>query len=223
MECVILAGGKGSRLAPLTDNIAKPLISVNGKPLLEHLLELVYPKFDKLIIVVDHFAGQIEKYIENHKFKNRIVFAYQKPNLPGTMGALLSAEDNIEKDFLVICADNLYCSEDIENVKSKVNSILIRQVDQIQKDTQYKTSKFSLIKNKHAINLEAGAWHLEKDFFKLKPILVNNTNEYGIPHTIYDEYKRTNNKYTLIYSTFWYPVGTIWELNFIQNYYQNKL
>lgn len=216
MDCVVLAGGKGSRLAPLTDNLAKPLIFVNGKPLLGHLLELIGPKFDKIIVVVDHFADQIVGFIENQSFNANILFAYQKPNLLGTMGALLSAEEYISSNFLAICADNLYCSEDIERLRRTTNSILIKRVNEIQKNAEYKTSKLSLIKNNDAVNLEAGAWHLEKDFLKLTPRSVADTNEFGIPHTIFDDYEREPNKYTLIYSTFWYPVGTIWELNFIQ-------
>lgn len=215
MECVILAGGKGTRLAPYTNDIPKPLVKVGGKTLLDHLITTLEGLFDKIIIVVDHYSEKIQQHLNASIYSTPIVFVNQSKDLKGTYGAVFSAKDLITETFLVICSDNIYSHSDIIKLQKAVNSMLVKQVHTQEKQLSYQTSKRSLIKFHDVVTLEAGAWHLDKSFFNLLPSKVENTEEYGIPHTIYSDYKTHTDKYHIVNADFWFPVGTVWELEHI--------
>lgn len=212
MICVVLAGGRGERLLPITKKIPKSLISINGLILIDNIFEIVYQKFSKIIVVVDYLREQIINHISNSIYSDKIVIVNQDPQMKGTMGALLSAKKLIEGDFLVICSDNYYSIDDLNNLIQSSNSILIKRVSRKTKFDKYKDAKLSLIENSEAVYLEAGAWYLEEDFLNSLPVIVNETNEYGIPHTIYVDYLVNPSKYNLIFASSWFPVGTHWEL-----------
>jgi MurNAc alpha-1-phosphate uridylyltransferase len=62
IKAIILAAGKGSRLAPLTDTIPKPMVLIAGKPIIEHTLENIYTQVDEIIIVVKYLSKKISDY-----------------------------------------------------------------------------------------------------------------------------------------------------------------
>ena len=63
---VILAGGKGTRLYPLTRDIPKPMITVTNRPMIHYAIDLLrYAGINKIIIVVKHFGDKIKTYVEN--------------------------------------------------------------------------------------------------------------------------------------------------------------
>lgn len=214
MNCIVLAGGRGIRLSPLTDNIPKPLIQFKGKSLIDYLIEMLYDKFEKIIVVVDYLAFKVQEHFTNSKFSDKLVFIQQDPNIRGTMGALLSARQYITQDFLVICSDNLYDQSDIKKLLLQPNSFLIKRVTSDIKQEHYKNAKYSLLKNSDWNYLEAGAWYLEKEFIDIEPIKVGDSKEFGIPHTIFADYQKHNSKYKIVFADFWYPVGTHWELEY---------
>ena len=72
MKCLILAAGYATRLYPLTENFPKPLLEVNGKSILDHLIDDVdsSKKIDKYIIVTNHkFASHFEKWAKTRTQK----------------------------------------------------------------------------------------------------------------------------------------------------------
>lgn len=107
MKVLILAGGLGTRLGKLTENIPKPLIEVNGKPFLESLLHY-YKKqgFTDFILAIGHHSEKIEKYFGNGS-KWDVNIKYSKEETPlGTGGAIKLAEDLIDDDVLVCNGDS---------------------------------------------------------------------------------------------------------------------
>lgn len=75
MQAMIFAAGLGTRLKPLTDQMPKALVPIQGKPLLEHLLlKLQTQGFDKVVINVHHMAEQIIDFLENHHFEDMEIF-----------------------------------------------------------------------------------------------------------------------------------------------------
>jgi len=62
MKAIILAGGEGTRLRPFTNTIPKPMISIMGKPILEHVLENIALYVEEIIIVVSYKKESIEEY-----------------------------------------------------------------------------------------------------------------------------------------------------------------
>ncbi len=85
---VIMAGGKGTRLLPLTKNIPKPMIEVGGKPIIARILDkLIIEGFENIIISVGYLSEVIEEYINKTDFDASIIFS--KEDVPlGTAGSL---------------------------------------------------------------------------------------------------------------------------------------
>ncbi len=87
-QAVIMAGGFGTRLGELTRNTPKPLVEVNGKPILEHVLQsLEDAGIDRIDIAVHYMADQIESFVADRSNKATITLVEEKEPL-GTAGAL---------------------------------------------------------------------------------------------------------------------------------------
>jgi len=106
MKAVILAGGKGTRLAKLTRNIPKPLIKIGGKPVIEHQVLLLREYGIKEIwILLGYFGGQIREYFQDGKKWKVKIHYYQEEKPLGTAGALKVLENEIKEDFFVFSGD----------------------------------------------------------------------------------------------------------------------
>lgn len=107
MQAIILAAGRGTRLAPLTDTIPKPLIHVQGKPILEHIIKALPPQIDEVIIVVGYKGDTLKNYFGEYYDQRKITYADQG-GIHGTYGALLSAKQYMHSGpFLVMGADDI--------------------------------------------------------------------------------------------------------------------
>lgn len=110
MKAVILAAGKGTRLKPLTDVLPKALIPLNGKPILEIILEqLKSVGIIEIIIIVNHLQEQIKDHFQNgEKLGMTLQYVEQKEML-GTANALLQAESFIDEEkFICLACDSLF-------------------------------------------------------------------------------------------------------------------
>ena len=105
-EFVIIAGGKGERLMPLTKKTPKPMLKIKKKPILEHIiLKAKKEGFKKFTIIVHHLSNKIINYFEDGKnYGVRIKYLVEKNPL-GTAGGLGLAKSNISKNFIVSNAD----------------------------------------------------------------------------------------------------------------------
>lgn len=110
MKAMIFAAGRGTRLKPITDKIPKALVSVGGKPLLQHTIEkLKHFGFNEIIINVHHFADQIIEFVlSNNSFDINIEFSKEN-ELLDTGGGIKKAAYffNDNKPFLVHNVDVL--------------------------------------------------------------------------------------------------------------------
>lgn len=106
MKAVILAGGEGTRLRPITCNLPKPLVPICGKPVLFYILDLLAENGCTEAVIAVHYKGEkIEKLLENKRYKNiDIRFSYEKTPL-GTAGCVKKATDDFTDDFIVISGD----------------------------------------------------------------------------------------------------------------------
>jgi dTDP-glucose pyrophosphorylase len=105
---VIMAGGKGVRLRPYTENCPKPLLPVAGKPILEHIIERAKADgFKKFYISIHYLGHMIEEYFRDGA-KWEIEINYLREDIPlGTGGALSLIHEKIEAPFLVSNGDVL--------------------------------------------------------------------------------------------------------------------
>lgn len=108
VDAVIMAGGRGERLRPLTDLVPKPLLKVGDKPILEHNLDrLCLFGIDDFWITLKYLGEQIEEYFGNGHEKNTIIqYIYETEPL-GTIGSLSKIKNFIHDYILVINSDLL--------------------------------------------------------------------------------------------------------------------
>ena len=111
-KAIILAGGEGTRLRPLTYEIPKPLVPVLGKPMLEYIIEeLERNGVEEIILSIGYKAEKIQKHFDAKQgaFKARIRYSIEKERL-GTGGAIKLALSTmrIKEDMIVVNGDNLF-------------------------------------------------------------------------------------------------------------------
>jgi len=108
LDVVILAGGKGTRLMPLTKDIPKPMLKVSGKPILEHNIDLLIRYgLANINISVNYLKDKIKDYFLNGS-KKAIEINYIEENQPlGTLGSINLIKDSKYSDLLIINSDIL--------------------------------------------------------------------------------------------------------------------
>ena len=108
LDAILMAGGKGTRLRPLTNDVPKPLLLVGDKTIMEHNVDrLVEFGIDDFWISVNYLGEKIEDYFSSGKHKN-ISINYVWENKPlGTIGAVSKIDDLKHKHILVTNSDIL--------------------------------------------------------------------------------------------------------------------
>jgi mannose-1-phosphate guanylyltransferase/phosphomannomutase len=134
MRAVILAGGEGTRLRPLTSNAPKPMMPIANRPMMEHIVRLLAEHgFDDIVVTVAFLANHIRNYFaDGSDFGVRIRYATEDTPL-GTAGSVRNAGDELDDTFLVVAGDVLTdvdLSEvvDAHRAKGVLASIALKQV-----------------------------------------------------------------------------------------------
>jgi MurNAc alpha-1-phosphate uridylyltransferase len=106
---MVLAAGMGTRMHPLTDKMPKPLVTVGGKPLVDHVLDrLAAAGVERAVVNVHHFAEQLEHHLTARK-NPRIVISDERGLLLGTGGGLVKALPALGDElFFLINSDTLW-------------------------------------------------------------------------------------------------------------------
>lgn len=114
VDTVIMAGGRGERLRPLTDNLPKPLLKVGDKPIIQHNLDrLSLFGINNFWITLRYLGSHIEKQFQNYKEETTINFIYENEPL-GTIGAV-SQINNFTHDYLIITNSDILTNIDYEH------------------------------------------------------------------------------------------------------------
>ncbi len=105
---IIVAGGLGTRLRPLTENTPKPLLPVHGKPIIEHIIRnLKKHGVSNIIISIGYKAEQVQQYFKDGSSLG-INISYSLETEPlGTGGAVKQASKYLSKPFVLLWGDNL--------------------------------------------------------------------------------------------------------------------
>jgi histidinol-phosphate phosphatase family protein len=107
-QAIILAGGKGTRLAARLGGRPKPLVDLGGRPLLEHQLRLLHRfRFEQVLVLVNHRAEQIVEFIDLHRGFGMDVRCIDDGEPLGTAGATLAILDRLEPETLVVYGDTM--------------------------------------------------------------------------------------------------------------------
>jgi len=108
VKAVILAGGEGTRLRPLTSNQPKPMMPIVNAPMMEHIVRLLAKHgFDDIVVTVAFLANHIRNYFgDGSDFGVRMRYATEESPL-GTAGSVRNAMEELDDTFLVISGDVL--------------------------------------------------------------------------------------------------------------------
>ena len=206
MKAIILAGGRGKRLRPITDYVPKPLISIKNIPIIEWQIKYL-KKFgiSEVIICSGYKTEMIENYLKNKKLGIKITFSIENKPL-GTGGAIKKAGKKIrDKSFIVINGD-IITNIDLEKLMKKENSIASIQLKtnfgilQTDKDKIIKFDEKKEIKN---LWMNAGIYHLSKETIKELP------NVGDIEKTLFPDYAKKEKLSTIKFTNSkWYSVDS---------------
>lgn len=109
MKAFLLSAGYGTRLKPLTNEIPKCLIPINGQPLLDIWLEILEKEGVEEVLINTHYMAEaVKDFMMKRKSNIRIILTYEE-NLLGSGGTLLTNKNFVkgEENFYLLYADNL--------------------------------------------------------------------------------------------------------------------
>lgn len=191
MQAVILAAGRGVRMRPLTDTVAKPLLTVAGRPLLFYAFAALPEEIDEVIMVVGYRGEQIRKFLGSEFLGRKIRYVEQK-KLEGTAKALFEAEPFLTGRFLVVMADDIYAREDIERCLFHERAIMVMKSALPGPGGRVILNKNGVLedviegKDHPAGSLvSVGVYVLTAEFFNYEPVkLTDREEEWGLPQTV---------------------------------------
>lgn len=219
MQAVILAAGLGTRLRPITEQIPKCLVPVQGKPLLTHILESL-PQIIDEIVIVRGYLGEMVEAEYGHAFNGHRLTYVTQPELTGSGGALLDAEQSIsDEPFMVLHGDNLYAPDDLANLSRHPWVMAIHHMTRDKPTMTFGLNgRGEIIEYHMASETErqapiwvcTGAYVLDRTIFGVPPVSVGN-DEFGLPQmllsTIHDR------PLPAVRFTHWLEVNTLAELS----------
>jgi len=206
LKAIILAGGRGKRLRPITDYVPKPLIPIKNIPIIEWQIKYL-KKFgvSEVIICSGYKTEMIENYLSNKKLGVKITFSIETTPL-GTGGAIKKAGKKIsEKSFIVINGD-VITNMDLKKLLKKENSIASIQLKTkfgILQTNDDKIIKFDEKKEIEDLWMNAGVYHLKKSTLKDLP------NIGDIEKTLFPNYAKKEKLFTLKFRNVkWYSIDS---------------
>lgn len=107
-QCVILVGGKGSRLGDITAKFPKPMLKIDEYPFLHHLIKQIKSfGFTKILLLAGHASEEIERYVKNLKFDDLSIKVITESTPLGTGGALVNAYNFLDEKFFLMNGDSI--------------------------------------------------------------------------------------------------------------------
>jgi bifunctional UDP-N-acetylglucosamine pyrophosphorylase/glucosamine-1-phosphate N-acetyltransferase len=213
MDAIILAAGLGTRLRPRTLTTPKPLLAIQGRPILDWTLGALPSAVDRVLVVVHYLADQIQNYLREQTFFREWEAVVQaQPS--GTGDALRCCREKLRSDrFLVLNGDDLYGAADLEALARCPAGLLVHPVEEPR--------KFGIAFLKPDGTLEKLVEKPDLDGRRLA-----NTGAYLFPRSVYEteiqksargEYEitdyvtalATRQPVQVVEAKFWLPIGTV--------------
>ena len=176
IDVVIMAGGKGKRLKPLTEVLPKPLVPINGKPMLEHIIEnFNFFNFFNFHLILNHQANLIKSYFSSKKRGYEINF-FKEPGILGTVGGLAHLKRIKSRNFILTNCDTLFkidyqklYDSHISN-KNQITIVVAKKTHEFPYGScKINSKRLISLKEKPKFNFIAntGLYLLRKDIIKL--------------------------------------------------------
>jgi bifunctional UDP-N-acetylglucosamine pyrophosphorylase/glucosamine-1-phosphate N-acetyltransferase len=213
MDCIILAAGKGTRLRPHTLDTPKPLLPVQGRPILDWIIGAL-PPIDRLIVVVNYLAEQIDAYLATQSHVQHWQTVRQL-EAKGTGDALMSCRGKTASDrVMVLNGDDLIGRADLAALAAVPAGILTHAVNE--------PDAYGIVFPKSDGTLD----RLVEKPVGLKPPQLANIGGYVFPKRVFDltlplsprgEYEITDaismiaatEPFQVVAADYWLPIGNI--------------
>jgi dTDP-glucose pyrophosphorylase len=164
LECMIMAGGRGKRLSPLTDTIPKPMLPLGDKPIIAHNIDrLISYGIQKIYISVKYLGDQIQEYFGDGSSRGISIEYIWEDEPLGTAGAL-SLVEQFDTDHVLLMNSDLFTDVDFEDLYL---DLINQDADMAVASTEYK------------VDVPYAVFETEEDKvvdFKEKPSYVYHSN-----------------------------------------------
>jgi len=204
LKAIILAGGRGKRLRPITDYIPKPLVCIKNIPIIEWQIKYL-KKYgvNEVIICTGYKTKMIENYLSMKNIGLKIKFSIEKSPL-GTGGAIKKAGRMInDKSFFVINGDTI-TNIDLAKLAKQPNSIASIELRTKFGTLETNGNKISKFREKKEISdlwMNAGIYYLQKEILKDLP------NKGDIEKTLFPNYAKKGKLNTIKFKKIkWYSI-----------------
>jgi mannose-1-phosphate guanylyltransferase len=207
VKAIILAGGRGKRLKPITDYVPKPLVPLKNVPIIEWQIKYLKKfKVDEIIICTGYKTEMIEHFLDTKdNFGIKICFSVEKIPL-GTGGAIKQAGKLIKDNSFFVLNGDTITNIDLRKLQKKPNSIAaieLRTKFGIMDTVDDKVIKFREKKEISDVWMNAGIYHLQKDLLKDLP------NKGDIEKTVFPDYAQKQMLNTVKFKNAkWYSVDS---------------
>jgi bifunctional UDP-N-acetylglucosamine pyrophosphorylase/glucosamine-1-phosphate N-acetyltransferase len=213
VDAIILAAGLGTRLRPHTLTTPKPLLPVQGRPILDWTLGALPPEVDRVVVVVHHLADQVEAYLRGQR--HFAAWAAVKQEQPrGTGDALRACREQVRSErFLVLNGDDLFGAADLAALAACPAGVLAHPVDEPR--------RFGIVFQKPDGTLDelvekpdldgrrlanTGAYAFPRDVFGLE-LQLSKRGEYEITDYVTGLAKRQ--PVHVVQARYWLPIGDV--------------
>ncbi len=207
MKAIILAGGRGKRLRPITDYVPKSLVPINNIPIIEWQIKYLKKYGVKEIIICTGYkAEMIENFLAmKNNLGVKIKFSIEKTPL-GTGGAIKQAGLSIkDKSFFVLNGDTI-TDINLNQLAKKQNSIASIELKTKFGTIETKDDKVTKFNEKKEISnlwMNAGIYHLQKEILKDLP------NKGDIEKTVFPDYAKKGKLTTVKFKNIlWYSIDS---------------
>lgn len=176
VKAVILAGGRGLRLKPITDYLPKSLVPIGGIPIIEWQIKY-FKKFgvSEFVICAGYRADQIVSYLQSKKLGVKLRYSLEKKSL-GTGGAIKNAQKHLPDDEFYVINGDVLTTLDPTNLQPGENSIAViplRTLFGIVHLDDGKVDQFEEKPEIHNYWMNAGIYRLRRDVIKQLPTVGN--------------------------------------------------
>jgi NDP-sugar pyrophosphorylase family protein len=213
MDAIILAAGLGTRLRPHTLTTPKPMLPVRGRPILDWTLGALPRSIDRVVVVVNYLAEQIEAYLREQTHFRAWAMVFQgEPR--GTGDALRACREQVRSErCLVMNGDDLYGAADLAALAACPAGVLVYPVDDpphwgiafVKPDgTLEKLVEKPKLEGRHLAN--TGVYVFPREVFDI-PLALSARGEYEI--TDYVTRLAERGPVSVVAAKFWLPIGNI--------------
>jgi len=225
MQAVILAGGQGVRLRPLTNGMPKAMIKVGGKPILERTLSILPEKIEEAILVIGYKGEKIKKHFgdsfypeHGERIKATKLTYVEQPEQKGTADALMRARPVLRGgNFLLLYGDDLYHEEDLQRACENSDPMVLvkRHQNPERFGVCFVDRNNRLLKivekpeNPQSDLVNTGAYLLNHEIFDV-PVTLSSSGEFYLAEQV-GNWAKQRPVYTLE-AQFWQPINNHEEL-----------